>query len=173
MARWRLWFLVLFLACCGMVGFAMYHQIYNWVMPCLMCIYQRLAVIAFGLLSLLAVFWKPASRRGVIILGSLLGLSALAGAASAVWNLRLQYGTPDPNLACASSLPFPIDLNDPGWPGWLVALIRPVGSCTSVDFTLLGLSMPLLVLFTMLVLLGLTFALSARRWRELKRKFWV
>ncbi|GAA5785229.1 disulfide bond formation protein B [Chitiniphilus shinanonensis] len=173
MAHWRLWFLVLFLACCGMIGFAMYHQIYNWVMPCLMCVYQRLAVIVFGLLSLLAVFWKPGSRRGVMVLGTLLSLATLGGAASAIWNLRLQYGPADPNLACASSLPFPIDLNDPDWPHWLVALIRPVGSCSSVDFTLFGITMPALVLVTMLVLLGLTYALCARRNRELKRKFWV
>jgi len=165
--RWRLPFLLLFLACAGMIAFALYHQYVNWVMPCLMCVYQRLAVIAYGLVALLAVFWRPGTRSGVVLVGLLAGSAALFGASAAAWNIRLQYGPADPSLACGSSLPFPIDLNAPGWPEWFVALIRPVGDCSQVDFTLFGVSVPILMLLTCVALLLITLMLCRLRWREL------
>ncbi|HSC78761.1 MAG TPA: disulfide bond formation protein B [Chitinolyticbacter sp.] len=165
--RWRLPFLLLFLACVGMIAFALYHQYVNWVMPCLMCVYQRLAVIAYGLVALLATSWLPRSRTGVALIGVLASAAALFGAATAAWNIRLQYGPADPSLVCGSSLPFPIDLNAPGWPEWFVALIRPVGDCSQIDFTLFGVSMPIWTLLTCIGLLAVTFVLCRLRWREL------
>ncbi|UXY14262.1 disulfide bond formation protein B [Chitiniphilus purpureus] len=167
MDRWRLGFLVLFLACAGMLAFALYHQVYHWVMPCLMCVYQRLAVIAYGLLALLAVAWRPRSRAGLLLLGGSLAGSALFGAWAAALNLQLQYGPPDPTAACAASLPFPIDLNDPAWPAWFAMLIRPVGDCSAVDFTLFGVSVPLWVMLAMSGMLIAAIWLCMLRWRGL------
>ena len=144
MARWRVGFFALFLVCVGMLGFALYHQFYQWLMPCLLCVYERMIVIILGLLSLLAVIWQPATRRGVLIFSSLYALIALWGAGITVWHLLIQFGPKESAVSCASSLPFPIDLN--ALPTWISAVIRPVGDCSVVDFTLFGMSMPLPVL---------------------------
>ncbi|WP_035051942.1 disulfide bond formation protein B [Andreprevotia chitinilytica] len=166
--RWRVFFFCLFLACAGMIGFAMYHQIYNWVMPCLLCVYQRIGVIAIGLLALIAAIWKPGSRAGVGIIGTLIGIAALYTAGMAAWNLRLQYGPPDPSVACASSLPFPIDLN--AWPAWVGMLIRPVGDCSQINFSLFGVSVPVWMLLAALAIAGFTAWACVRYCREIARR---
>lgn len=152
MARWRVGFFALFLVCVGMLGFALYHQFYQWLMPCLLCVYERMIVIVLGLLSLLAVIWQPATRRGALVFSGLYALVALWGAGITVWHLLIQFGPKESAVSCASSLPFPIDLN--ALPSWISAVIRPVGDCSVVDFTLFGMSMPfwLLIAFTAFLL---------------------
>lgn len=152
MARWRVGFFALFLVCVGMLGFALYHQFYQWLMPCLLCVYERMIVIVLGLLSLLAVIWQPATRRGVLVFTGLYALIALWGVGITVWHLLIQFGPKESAVSCASSLPFPIDLN--ALPSWISAVIRPVGDCSVVDFTLFGMSMPfwLLIAFTAFLL---------------------
>ncbi len=165
--RWRIGFFILFLVCAGMLGFALYHQFYQWLMPCLLCVYERLIVIALGVLSLVAAIWQPATRRGVVIFSSIYALVALWGAGIAIWHLWLQYGPAESNISCASSLPFPIDLN--AIPSWIAAVIRPIGDCSVPDFMLFGLSMPfwLLVAFVgflvPLVVLGRVRLIEIRR----------
>ncbi|BCL75663.1 disulfide bond formation protein B [Jeongeupia sp. HS-3] len=170
MRYWRTGFLLIFVACVAMIGFAMYHQIYNWVMPCLMCVYQRLAILFIGVLALLAAVWRPERRSSVKLVGGLIILAASAGAVAAIWNLRLQYGPVDPGISCAAALPFPIDLNR--WPAWLGALIRPVGDCSAVDFKLFGVSMPVWVLLTCLGLIAVTVSLCSARLAEIGRGRW-
>lgn len=171
--RWRFGFLTIFLFCTASIAFALYHQYFNWVMPCLMCVYERIAIIAVGLFALLAVIWLPKSRTGVLVAYSPVLLSALAGAGVAVRHLFLQYGPPDLGASCAASLPFPINLNDPFWPGWLGALIRPVGDCSEIDFMVFGLSMPAWVLLACLGVAIVVIALGCTRWRLVaKRRLW-
>ncbi|XZG71824.1 disulfide bond formation protein B [Chitinibacteraceae bacterium HSL-7] len=167
---WRLSYLLLFLACVGMIAFALYHQYVHWLMPCLMCIYQRLAITLFGLLSLLCVFWQPKTRGGVRFMTTLLSLSALGGAAAAAWNVRLQFGPSDPSLACAATLPFPVDLNT--WPSWAASFVRPVGDCSVVDFTVFGVSMPVWVLLTCLALVVVVVGIAKREMRLIERRRW-
>ncbi|AOX99586.1 disulfide bond formation protein B [Jeongeupia sp. USM3] len=167
---WRTGFLLIFIACAAMIGFALYHQIYNWVMPCLMCVYQRLAILVVGLLALLAAVWRPNSKAGVKLLGGLMIAVASAGALAAIWNLRLQYGPADPSVTCAASLPFPIDLNQ--MPAWIGTLVRPVGDCSAVDFTLFGVTMPVWVLLTCLGLIAVIIGLCSARCAEIGRRRW-
>lgn len=173
MMRWRLGFFAIFLFCAASIAFALYHQFYNWIMPCLMCVYERMAFIVIGFFALLAAIWAPKSRVGIIVACDLVLTSALAGAGLAAWHLYQQYGPPDPEVSCAATLPFPINLNDPFWPGWLGALIRPVGDCSQVDFVLLGLSMPVWVLLGCMGIAIATAWLGVGRWRGISaRRLW-
>ena len=63
--RWRFGFALVFLACAGMIGFALYHQFYQWLMPCLYCVYERIGIIVTGLLALVAAIFPPKTRAGV------------------------------------------------------------------------------------------------------------
>jgi protein dithiol:quinone oxidoreductase len=168
MARWRVGFFALFLVCVGMLGFALYHQFYQWLMPCLLCVYERMIVIVLGLLSLLAVIWQPATRRGVLIFSGFYALIALWGAGITVWHLLIQFGPKESAVSCASSLPFPIDLN--ALPSWISAVIRPVGDCSVVDFTLFGMSMPFWLLITFIAFLLPLSLLARNRLVEIRRR---
>lgn len=170
MMRWRLGFLAIFLFCAGSIAFALYHQYFNWLMPCLYCVYERITVISVGLLALLAAIIAPKTRIGVIVLCDLVATVALIGAGLAMRHVYLQYGPPNPEVSCAASLPFPINLNDPFWPTWLGALIRPVGDCSAIDFTVFGVSMPIWLVLSFLGLAAASLLLGFWRWRELPAK---
>ena len=166
--RWRVGFFALFLLCVGMMGFALYHQFYQWLMPCLLCVYERLLVIALGLLSLLAAIWQPTTRRGVLWFSGVYAAVALWGAAITVWHLLVQYAPAESGVNCASSLPFPIDLN--ALPAWISAVIRPVGDCSVVDFSLFGMSMPFWLLVAFVGLLVSLSYLAKIRLLEIRRR---
>lgn len=167
MMRWRLGFAALFLACAGAIAFALYHQIYQWLMPCLMCVYERIAFIVIGFIALFAVAFVPKSRIGVLVQCDLIVTAALVGAGVSIYHVMLQYSPLKSDLSCASSLPFPINLNDPFWPQWFAALIRPVGDCSTVDFMVFGVSAPIWLIVTFAGIAVFTVWMGVLRWREL------
>jgi disulfide bond formation protein DsbB len=168
--RWRLGFGVLFFACAGMIAFALYHQFYNWLMPCLMCVYERMAIIGFGLVALLAAIRPPLSKTGVYVYTTLATLMAGFGAVTGIRHVWMQYGPKDPTVSCASSLPFPIDLNT--LPNWISAVIRPVGDCANIDFLFLGITMPVWIVVACLGLIAVTWYLARRQLPEIRRNQW-
>ncbi len=171
--RWRLGFFCMFLFCAGGVAFALYHQFFNWIMPCLMCVYERMVFIGVGLLALLFTLFAPRGRVGVALATGSVSIVSLLGVGVASRHLLMQYGPPDPTASCAASLPFPINLNDPFWPQWLGALIRPVGDCSQVDFVLFGVSMPVWALLSYLGFFVAAVYLGCWRWRVVSvRRFW-
>ncbi|QLG88107.1 disulfide bond formation protein B [Chitinibacter bivalviorum] len=168
--RWRLGFAVLFLACTGMIGFALYHQFYQWLMPCLMCVYERIAIIGFGLFALIAVIRPARTRSGVYLYGLILTLWAGFGAVTGIRHTWMQYGPKDPTVTCASSLPFPIDLN--ALPSWISAVIRPVGDCANIDFLLFGITMPIWITVASIGLIVVAWYLLRRQLLEIRRNQW-
>ncbi len=167
--HWRIGQLVLVLLCVGMMGYALYEQIYHYLMPCLMCVYQRIAVIGFGLASLLGLVWKPSSKTGVLGVAGLQTLAAAEGLYAAGKHIYLQYGPKLQEVSCAAGLPFPVDFNQPGLPEWIPMTFRPVGECNNIDFTLLGVSMPMWVLVGFIGMLAAAWLLSLARWKVLAK----
>ncbi len=80
MKRWRLAFLALFLFCAGSIAFALYHQLYNWLMPCLLCVYQRMAIIGIGIVALLTALFPQRRRAGVVLSCGAIASIGIAGA---------------------------------------------------------------------------------------------
>ncbi len=169
MKRWRLAFLALFLFCAGSIAFALYHQLYNWLMPCLLCVYQRMAIIGIGIVALLTALFPQRRRAGVVLSCGAIASIGIAGAIVAVRQVLLQYGPPDPDALCASSLPFPINFDDPFWPQWVGTLFRPVGDCSAIDFTLFGVTMPAWVALSCVGIVVFVAGMGVLRWRELAR----
>ena len=60
----RLQFLAGFLACAGLIGFALYSQEAWGLVPCPLCIFQRIAFAALGLVFLVGAIHGPRSRAG-------------------------------------------------------------------------------------------------------------
>jgi len=142
--------LAAFTVCVALLAYAYYLQFYQGLEPCPLCIFQRFAVIALGVVFILAAIHHP-NRLGARIYAVLIGAAALAGAAVAGRHVWLQQLPPDQVPECGPGLEYMLDV----FP--LTDTLRMVftgsGECAQVDWSFLGLSMPAWVL-VWFVLLG-------------------
>ena len=83
-----------FLACAAAMAFALYLQYGKGEVPCPLCIFQRIAMIATGLVFLLAALHAP-QRGGRWVYAGLAALTALIGAGLAARHVWLQSLPPD------------------------------------------------------------------------------
>lgn len=149
-----------FLACAGLMAYALYAEHMLFLDPCPLCSFQRLAVIVLGLVFLVAALHNP-GRRGGQIYGFLLALVAASGAAIAGWHVRLQNLPPDEVPACGPGLGYILENNSFG--AALGKVFGGSGECATVDWQFLGLSMPAWVLVSTLCLGAFALYANLRR----------
>lgn len=158
----RLQCLLGFLACAGLLGYAFYLQLHDGLDPCPLCIFQRVAFFALGLVFLLGALHGPKGARGRAAYGVFGLLAAVAGIAVAGNHVRLQHLPPDQVPACGPGLDYMLDAMP------ISGVIRKVmtgsGECANVDWTFLGLAMPAWSLLWF-VLLAVWFGIAAFRRR--------
>ncbi len=139
-----------FFACVGLIAYALYAQHGLGLEPCPLCIFQRVAVMATGVVFLVAALHAPATTTGRRVYGGLAVAAATAGAAVAGRHVWLQSLPPEQVPACGPGLNYMMDT----FP--LMQALRMVfsgsGECAEVDWTLLGLSMPA---WTLIAFIGL------------------
>ena len=92
-----------FLACAGMMLYALYAQYFLQLAPCPLCVFQRMAVILMGLIFLAAALHNP-GRAGSLVYALLLLLAAAGGATVAGRHVWLQNLPPDKVPACGPGL---------------------------------------------------------------------
>jgi len=144
-------FLIGFLACAAAIGAALgYFQHYLGLEPCPLCIFQRISVMAVGVIFLIALVHNPAGI-GRRIYGALLTLASLTGIGIAARHLWLQYGTHE-ELSCGGTLDFMLE-NDPLMKV-IADVFRGTGDCGEIVWSLFGISIPG---WTLLFLLGMLF----------------
>ena len=154
-------FLGLFVLCAGLMGFAFFLEHVRGLEPCPLCLFQRLFIIAIGVLALLAGLHGPGRflRR---VYACLLALLALGGGAVAARHVWLQHLPADQVPECGPGLEYMLD----AFP--LMEVIEEVlggsGECAEVSWLFLGLSIPewTLILFVLL-LAGFVWLGMARR----------
>ena len=138
-----------FLACAGLMAYALYAEHRLLLAPCPLCVFQRIAVIALGTVFLLAAL-LPLGRGGRIAVAALLAVMAAGGAGIAGRHVWLQSLPPDQVPACGPGLGYIID----SFP--LSEALRLVftgsGECATADWHFLGLSMPAWVLICLVIL---------------------
>ncbi|HET9469597.1 MAG TPA: disulfide bond formation protein B, partial [Usitatibacter sp.] len=100
----RPFFAALFVACAGLLAFAIYLQEEVGLEPCPMCILQRYAFTALAIVALLAALHGP---RGTALkaYGALLALIAVAGAGVAIRQSYIQHDPPKIS-SCGTDLEF-------------------------------------------------------------------
>jgi len=138
-----------FVACAGLMAYALYAQYELMLDPCPLCIFQRVAVIALGLVFLLAYIHHPfgwGSRVYALLVLTAAGCGAFV-AGRHVW---LQNLPPDQVPSCGPGLGFMLE----AFPALevLQMVLTGSGECASVDWSLLGLSMPAWVLIAIAAL---------------------
>jgi disulfide bond formation protein DsbB len=138
-------------ACAGLMAYALYAQYFLDLAPCPLCVFQRVSVIALGIIFLVATLHN-AGRVGSVMYAMLLLLAAAGGVVAAGRHVWLQNLPPDKVPACGPGLDFMLD----AFP--LAEALKMVfsgsGECAEVSWSLLGLSMPAWVLIAV-SLLGL------------------
>ena len=156
----RTLFITGFLFCTGLIGTALYFQYGLGMEPCPLCILQRIAVIAIGLILLLAALFNPAGL-GRRLFGLLISVAAAAGLAVSGRHVWLQSLPEDQVPACGPGLEYMLDV----FPltETLSMVLQGSGECAKVSWRLLGLSMPgwMLLVFSGFALFGLWLAISS------------
>lgn len=138
-----------FLACAGMMAYALYAEHVLFLMPCPLCVFQRIAVIALGIVFLVA-FLHGANGKGRSVYAVLVLIAGLAGASVAGWHVRMQHLPADEVPSCGAGLDYMLEsfpLTDV-----LKMVFSGSGECASIDWQFLGLSMPAWVLISVLAI---------------------
>jgi disulfide bond formation protein DsbB len=132
-----------FAACAAVLAFAFYAQYGLYLVPCHLCVFQRVTVAGMGVAFLVAALlpgggWRTALR---VILIVLTGLATMATAGRHVWVQMQPEGSV---AACGGDLEFMLDILPVT--EVILRVLRAGGECAKIDWTLLGLSMPVWVL---------------------------
>lgn len=142
---------VLFLGSVIGIAFALYLEHMQGLNPCPLCVFQRVGLIAMGVVALIACLHNPvkgAVRRFYALLASL-GLMWSAGvAARHVW---LQNLPPEKVPSCGPGLDYLLEALP--MKTVLQQVLSGSGECAEIDWTFLGLSLPVWSLAFFLVLL--------------------
>ena len=143
-----------------MMAYALYAEHVLYLMPCPLCVFERLAVISLGIVFLVAALHNPLAK-GRFAYTSLIALATGAGLGVAGWHVWIQNLPADEVPSCGPGFGYIIDefpLADA-----LKMIFTGSGECASIDWVLLGLSMPAWVL----IATGFTGAFGV--WNNLRR----
>jgi protein dithiol:quinone oxidoreductase len=151
-----------FAACAGGMAFALYLEHFQALEPCPMCVFQRVAMVATGLVFLAGALHGPRAA-GRWVYAGLAAMTAAAGAAIAGRHVWLQGLPPDQVPACGPTLDYLLDMLP------ITEVIRTIlsgdGNCAKIDAAWLGLSLPAwtLTAFAGLALYALAVPVLARK----------
>jgi disulfide bond formation protein DsbB len=136
-------------ACAAMLAYALYAQYGLGLEPCPLCIFQRVALFALGVIFLAAALQHPRGG-GRYVYALLAGFAALATAALATRHLYIQSQPPGSIPSCGAPLEVMLRFSP------LTEVVRKVlaggGECSQVNWSFAGLAMPAWVLVAALVL---------------------
>jgi len=152
-----------FACCAGLLAYALYVEHGMLMMPCPLCILQRIAFLVMAVFLLLGALVGPRPAWLRIANTAMVVVGAAGGAGVAIWHLRMQHLPADEVPSCGGmDLGYMLD----AFP--LQTVIDKVftasGECAKVDWTFLGLSMPG---WTLLWFLGLA---TGAIWAGLRRR---
>lgn len=157
-------FALILCVCLAVLGFALYLERVEGLLPCPLCIVQRVVYLAMALVALLGLLHGP-GVVGLRVYNALLVLLAVCGGAVAGRQVHLQHLPAEQLPECGPDLSYMLDVFP--WREALMMILRGSGECAEVQWRFLGLSIPewSLVLFSLLAVGAAVLFLSARRLR--------
>jgi disulfide bond formation protein DsbB len=133
----RIGYILGFLVCAALIGWALWLQYREGLEPCPLCMFQRVAVIAVGIVFLLAAIQNP-FRPGAALYALLTLLIAGTGAAIAARQIWLQALPKDQVPACGMGLNYMLDTLP--FMDVIVKVLQGSGECAEKGWVFLGLS---------------------------------
>ena len=149
-----------------MIAFALYLQHFQGQEPCPLCILQRVAWIALGLIFLVATIHGP-GRAGSLVYGALLFIIAGLGVGIAGRHVWLQNLPRDQVPACGPDLDFMLQqfpLSET-----LRRVLSGTGECAETGWTFLGLSIAGWSLVWLVLIATFAIVLSLPGWSRARR----
>lgn len=136
----RILFLAVGVSCFVLMGFGAYWlQGRLGLLPCPLCVVQRIAFLAVGVAALAAAAFGPTRRGAVRFWSALTGLFALAGLVVAVRHVWLTY-FPE-SIECGIT-PEERFLNALALARWWPGMFEANGDCADVKWKFLTLTIP-------------------------------
>ena len=128
-----------FVACAGLLGFGYYLQFYQGLEPCPLCIFQRLAFMALGVVFFIAALHNPMGW-GSRFYALLIAIAAGVGAALAYRHIYIQGLPADQVPECGPELDYMLDVLP------LFDVVRKVltgsGECADIQWSFMDLTIP-------------------------------
>ena len=137
--RWQMLFG--FAACAALLAYAVFAQYGQFYEPCPLCIFQRVAMAAVGIIGLAAALHAPKGAAGRRAWGILAFLAAAIGAAIAARHVWLQHLPPEKVPACGPGLSFMLE-SMPSYLDVVKKVLAGSGECAEVNWTFVGFSLP-------------------------------
>jgi disulfide bond formation protein DsbB len=138
-----------FIASFGLVGVALLIQTKYHLEPCPLCISQRIAMMALGVVFLLGVLLNP-KRSGRYLHAGLEVIAALVGAAIALRHIWIQANPDKVMSECGAGFDYMVRT----FPASRVIelIFKGTGECATIDWTFLGLTIPQMSLIAFVVM---------------------
>jgi protein dithiol:quinone oxidoreductase len=136
-------------ACVALLAYALYAQFQLGLDPCPLCIFQRIAIAALGVVFLIAALHHPRGW-GAQAYGILIAVAALVAVGVSARHLYVQHLPPGTLPSCGAPLGYLMKHMSPG--ALIARVLSGSGECSEVNWSFLGLAMPAWVLICALVL---------------------
>jgi protein dithiol:quinone oxidoreductase len=155
----RIGYILGFVVCAGLMAFALYLQYAQDLEPCPLCIFQRIAVVAMGLVFLIAAIHNP-GRFGAGVYAVLQLIFGGAGTALASRQVWLQSLPKDQVPVCGMSLSYMLDTLP--FTETLRKVLEGSGECAEKSWELLHVSIAGWTLVFFVTMVAASFALIRR-----------
>ena len=151
--RWsfRQQFLFGFVICAALLGYAFFVQFQLGIQPCPFCIFQRIAFAAAALLFLGGALHGPRKSVARRVYGVLVFLAAATGIGIAGRHVWVQVFPPE-MPSCGPGWDYLVETST--WLGVVRKVLGAKGDCSTIDWSFLGLSMPMWSLLWFVLLGG-------------------
>ncbi|MFO1323482.1 MAG: disulfide bond formation protein B [Burkholderiales bacterium] len=155
----RLAYLLGFLVCAGLMGWALWLQYGLDLEPCPLCVFQRVAVITTGFVFLIAAIHNP-GRGGAAFYAVLTVIASGIGAGLAAWHVWIQAQPKGSVAACGMGLNYMLEtlpLTDV-----IGRVLKGSGECAEQGWLFLGLAIPAWTFVFFIGLIAVAIALIRR-----------
>ena len=132
-------FLLIFMACVGLMAAAYYFEYVMYLDPCPLCMMQRIAVMLVGLLALSGFIFSGSQVKQAVH-GVLMLLASILGMAVAGRHIWIQNLPADEVPTCGPSLEYMVETLP--WAEVLSVMLKGDGNCVETQWSFVGLSMP-------------------------------
>ena len=135
----RLAYVLGFLVCAALMGWALWLQYGLVLEPCPLCVFQRIAVMATGIVFLIAAFHNP-GRAGAAVYAGLTLIASGIGAALATWHVWIQGQPKGSVAACGMGLDYMLETMP--LTEVIGRVLRGSGECAEQGWLFMGLAIP-------------------------------
>lgn len=160
------WYAIGAIVCTLLMGSAFYFEYVQGLVPCPLCIFQRVFFVAIGILCF-AGWWHKPARFAHRLYASLIALLALGGAGVAGRQVWLQHLPADQVPECGPDLYYMLE----AFPllETISTVLRGSGDCAEVQWQFLGLSMAGWTLFIFIVMFAIAIRMLFKKERSIFR----